>query len=126
MSVIPVLYAFAALRTVIGLAPIVAAGPLVGLLGFPPGEDTATARVFARLFGVRDVGLGAMIAWSADHPDAWLPMIGLNLCTDLGDLCSFAAGVRGRRDLRRPFGASAAVAGSAVIAWAALGICVSA
>lgn len=114
--------AFAVVRAVIGLAPLVAARPVSRALGFPKAEDTASARVFARLFGVRDIGLGAMIAWSIPRPELWIPLIVLNALTDAGDLGAFAAGMRGRPDLRRALGPCAAVAGAAVVAWTVLGL----
>ncbi len=114
--------AFAVIRIGIGLAPIVAAGPLVRALGFPPGEDTASARAFARLFGVRDIGLGALILWAIPHPEAWVALIALNGATDLGDCIAFLVGLRGRPDLRRPFGACAAVAASAVLGWCLMAV----
>lgn len=115
-----ILAAFAAVRAVIGLGPLVAAGPLTRALGFPPGEATASATVFARLFGVRDIGLGALIAWCIPRPETWLPLIALNALTDLGDLGAFVAGMRGRPDLRRPLGLCSIVAGGAVVAWGVL------
>src|SRR5262249_23083346 len=56
----PVIYAMAALRAAIGVAPFVAAGPVSRLLGFPAAQDTPTSRLMGRLFGVRDVALGAL------------------------------------------------------------------
>lgn len=117
-----ILVTFAVIRVLIGLGPIVAPGPLVGVFGFPQSEVTPSAIVFARLFGVRDIGLGAIIAWSVSRPEVWPAMMLLNGLTDTGDLLAFLAGMRGRPDLRRPMGMGAAVAGSAALAWLVLGL----
>jgi len=114
--------AFAMVRTVIGLAPLVAAGASARLLGFPASEDTATARVMGRLFGVRDIGLGVMIAWAVPRPELWIPLILLNVLTDFGDLSAFVVGLQGRPDLRRALGTCAVIAGLAVAAWIALAV----
>jgi hypothetical protein len=78
-------------RIVIGAAPLVAAGPASRLLGFPLAHDNATARLMARMFGVRDIGLGILALWGLGHPEA-LPFIFLfNALMDLGDLLSISA-----------------------------------
>jgi hypothetical protein len=115
-----ILVLFAVIRALLGVAPFVAAGPLIPLLGFPPNEATTTAIVFARLFGVRDVGLGAIIVWSTQHPDTLPAVLVLNAATDLGDLGAFLLGMRGRPDLHRPLGICASIAGSACLAWLVL------
>ncbi len=119
---VPLLLFLGAARALLGIAPLIAAGPTVRLLGFPPGEATASAIVFARLFGVRDIGLGAIIAWSVTRPEVWPALVLLNLLTDVGDLSAFLAGMRGRPDLRRALGLCAAVATLAVATWALVGI----
>jgi len=112
-----VLAIFAVIRIVIGLGPFVAAGLVTRWLGFPASESSTSAVVFARLFGVRDIGLGAVILWSIDRPELWGPVVVLNGLTDLGDLVAFLLGMRGRPDLWRPLGACAAIAGPACLAW---------
>ena len=37
--------------------------------GFRETHDNATARLMARFFGVRDVGLGVLVFWSLAHPE---------------------------------------------------------
>ena len=45
----------------------------------------------ARFFGVRDVGLGALVFWSLAHPET-LPFVLLfNALTDFGDLVAIVA-----------------------------------
>jgi hypothetical protein len=73
-------------RIAIGLAPFLAAGATSRLMGFPAAHDTPTARLMARLFGVRDIGLGVLAFYAVSHPEA-APFIFLfNACTDAGDL----------------------------------------
>lgn len=54
--------AFAIGRILLGLAPFVAVTPLLRVFGIPKEEDTTTARLFARLFGVRDIGSARWLA----------------------------------------------------------------
>lgn len=117
---VPVLLGFAGIRAAIGLAPLVAPGPAARLLGFPASEDTASARVFGGLFGVRDVGLGAVAAYAAFTPAVLLPVLCLQAATDLGDLSVFLLAAARRPDLRVPLLRCAAVAGPAVGCWGAL------
>lgn len=73
-------------RILIGLAPFVAAGPASRLLGFPSVHDNPTARLMARFFGVRDIGLGVLAFYALRHPEA-APFIFLfNALMDAGDL----------------------------------------
>jgi hypothetical protein len=86
-------------RIVIGAAPLLAAGPASRLLGFPRAHDNATARLMARMFGVRDIGLGVLALWGLRHPEA-LPFIFLfNAAMDLGDLMSISAPVIKRQGI---------------------------
>lgn len=117
---LPVLLGLGAIRVAIGLAPLLAPGPAARLLGFPTSEDTASARVFAGLFGVRDVGLGAIAAYAAVTPTVLLPVLCLQAATDLGDLSVFLAAAARRPDLRAPLLRCAGVAGPAAVGWGAL------
>jgi hypothetical protein len=79
-------FAFGVGRILIGLAPFVAAGPSSRLLGFPATHDNATARLMARFFGVRDIGLGVLAFYALRHPET-APFIFLfNALMDAGDL----------------------------------------
>jgi hypothetical protein len=73
-------------RIALGLAPFVAAGPASRLLGFPAKHDNPTARLMARFFGVRDIGLGILAFYALRHPEV-APFIFLfNAAMDAGDL----------------------------------------
>lgn len=91
-------WAFGGLRIAIGLGPIVTPWLVTKILAVPPSEDTKTALLWARLFGLRDAALGVLvIAASSDiallHKAAWF-----NAAIDLGDaaMCGIAL-ARGHR-----------------------------
>ena len=105
-----VLTAMALGRITLGLAPFVAAGPASRLLGFPASHDTPTARLMARFFGVRDIGLGVLVLWAIRHPEA-LPFVMLfNAAMDAGDLASILVPLVKRQGIDRAALASAAFA----------------
>ncbi len=112
-----ILTAMALGRIAIGLAPFVAARPSSRLLGFPSSHDNATARLMGRFFGVRDVGLGALVLWALRHPDALPFVILFNAFMDLGDLFSTAIPLVRRHGIDRGAAASALMAGSAGVLW---------
>jgi hypothetical protein len=86
-------------RIAIGLAPLVAAGPASRLLGFPAKHDNPTARLMARMFGVRDIGLGVLAFYAIAHPEV-APFIFLfNAFMDLGDLASIAVPIVKRQGI---------------------------
>jgi hypothetical protein len=104
-------------RVILGLAPFVAARQSSKLLGFPESHDNPTARLMARLFGVRDVGLGVLVFWALGHPDA-LPFILLfNALTDFGDLGAISIPLLRRQGIDRAAWSSLAFALPAGLAW---------
>jgi hypothetical protein len=78
-------------RIAIGLAPFIAAGPASRLLGFPQSHDNATARLMARMFGVRDIGLGVLAFYAIKHPEAAKFIFLFNAAMDAGDLLAILA-----------------------------------
>lgn len=104
-------------RILIGLAPFVAAAPASRALGFPAAHDNPTSRLMARFFGVRDIGLGALIFWTLRHPEALGFMILFNALTDFGDLFSTLIPLVRRQGIDRAALGSAAFAAPAGIAW---------
>lgn len=104
-------------RIALGLAPFVAAGPASRLLGFPAAHDNPTARAMARMFGVRDIGLGVLAFYAVLHPET-APFIFLfNAFMDLGDLATFAIPLVRREGIDRGALASAAFALTGGLGW---------
>jgi hypothetical protein len=111
---------FAAGRLAIGLAPFVAAGPAAAALGFPAAHDTPTARLMARLFGVRDAGLGvlALAAAAGTVPVGFAVLF--NLGHDLADAVAAAVPLVGRHGIDRGALTSLGFALVGASAWVAL------
>lgn len=77
--------ALAVLRLVIGLGPIVTPHMSAKLMGITSDQNNATARMMARLFGIRNAGLGllALVATTSSH---WLgPVCLFNALHDASD-----------------------------------------
>lgn len=107
-------------RVLLGLAPFVAAGTVSSLLGFPPAHDTPTARLMARWFGVRDVGLGVLVFWALTVPTT-LPFILLfQALTDFADAIAIAIPLVRRQGIDRAAWSSLAFALPAGLAWLAV------
>lgn len=104
-------------RLLIGVAPVVAAGLTSRLLGFPEAHDNPTARLMARLFGVRDIGLGAIVAMSLHDPAALRRALWLNLAMDLADASMIAIPLVRRQGIDRAAGLSLAFALGGATAW---------
>jgi hypothetical protein len=107
-------------RIILGVAPFVAAGPASRLLGFPPSQDSPTARLMGRFFGVRDIGLGVLTFWALRHPEALSFVLLFNAATDFCDLISTTIPLIGRHGIDRAALVSAGFAGSAMLAWLAM------
>lgn len=104
-------------RILLGLAPFVAARRASRLLGFPESHDSPTARLMARLFGVRDVGLGVLVFWALGHPEV-LPFVLLfNALTDFGDLVAISIPLVRRQGIDRAAWTSVGFALPAGISW---------
>jgi len=112
------LYALAAIRILIGLAPMVAIGPLSRLLGFPEAHNTPTSRLMARFFGVRDMGLG-VLAIAALHGQASVLFVCLfNLGHDLFDTVWILTPLVRRQGIDRAAWSSLAFALGGAACWA--------
>ncbi len=104
-------------RIGIGLAPFLAAGPLSRVLGFPAAQDSPTARLMARFFGVRDVGLGVLAFHALRHPETAVFIFLFNACMDAGDLVSTAIPLVGRQGIDRGAALSAVCALTGGLGW---------
>jgi hypothetical protein len=92
----------AAVRILIGLAPLVAPNRIALWLGFPREHLTPTMRLFARLFGIRDLGLGALILGALGDP-ALLPLaLWFNAAHDLLDAGAIAIPLLRQQVIKRP------------------------
>lgn len=117
------LIALALGRFVLGLAPIVAPAQASRLLGFPAEHDNPTARLMARLFGVRDIGLGAIVLANLGDPDALRRALWLNLAMDLGDALMITIPLARRQGIDRAaalslgFALGGGAAWSVALAW---------
>jgi hypothetical protein len=107
----------AGMRIVLGLAPFVAADTSARLLGFPADHINPTARLFARLFGVRDIGLGVLALYALEHPAAGPFLYLFNACMDGGDVVSVLIPVVRGQGLNRAAALSGCLAMSAGAAW---------
>ena len=113
-------WAFAAGRIILGLAPFLAAGPLIRLLGFPPAHDNPSARLMARLFGVRDIGLGVLVIGCAADPTLLRAAVLFNLLHDLGDLVAAAIPLIRRQGIDRGALLTGTFALGGALAWTGL------
>ncbi|RYE92284.1 MAG: DUF4267 domain-containing protein, partial [Myxococcales bacterium] len=80
-------------------------------------HDNPTARLMGRWFGVRDIGLGALVFWSLRHPETLDFILLFNALTDLGDLVAIAIPLARRQGIDRAALSSAAFALPAGLAW---------
>lgn len=107
-------------RIALGLAPFVAAGPASRLLGFPAKHDNPTARLMARFFGVRDIGLGVLAFYALRHPEV-APFIFLfNAAMDAGDLFAISLPIARRDGIDRGAALSALFAIGGGLGWLVL------
>jgi uncharacterized protein YjeT (DUF2065 family) len=104
-------------RILIGLAPFVAADLTSRAIGFPSTHDNPTARLMARFFGVRDVGLGVLVFYALRHPETLGFMVLFNAVMDFGDLFSVLIPLLRRQGIDRGALTSAAFALPAGVAW---------
>ncbi len=107
-------------RIVLGLTPFVAAERSAALLGFPRAHDTPTSRLMARLFGVRDVGLGVLVFYAQAHPAVLSFVCLFNALTDTGDLVAIAIPLVRRQGIDRAAWNSVALALPVIFAWLAV------
>jgi hypothetical protein len=110
----------AAIRAVFGVISLAAPGPASRLFGFPAEHDSATARVIARMFGVRELALAALVWGAPEENDRLRRVLTLNAAVDAGDAAVFAGAVAARSGVDRPAlsGLVPALAGCAI--WLAL------
>ena len=104
-------------RILLGAAPFVAARPVSRLMGFPADQDVPAARLMARLFGVRDIGLGVLVGYAIRHPEALTFVLFFNAAMDLGDIVSALIPVARRQGIDRGALTTGAFAFGGMSAW---------
>jgi hypothetical protein len=104
-------------RILLGVAPFIAAGLSSRLLGFPEKHDNPTARLMARFFGVRDIGLGVLVFYALSHPAALAFVMLFNALTDFGDLAAIAIPLLRRQGIDKAAWRSVGFALPAGVAW---------
>ena len=107
-------------RILLGLAPFVAAKPASRLLGFPDKHDNPTARLMARFFGVRDIGLGVLAFYAVKHPEAAPFLFLFNALMDAGDLFAITIPLVKRQGIDRGAALSALFAIAGGMGWLVL------
>jgi hypothetical protein len=107
-------------RIALGLAPFVAAGPASRLLGFPAHHDNPTARLMARFFGVRDIGLGVLAFYALRHPEVAPFLFLFNAAMDAGDLFAISLPIARRDGIDRGAALSALFAIGGGLGWLVL------
>jgi hypothetical protein len=117
MTTSAIIVAMGVARALLGGASILAPSPCARLLGFPPGSDTPTARIFARLFGVRNIGLGVLVAYGVAHRELLGFMLLFNAAIDIFDLGAIAVPIVRRQGINRAAWSMVAFALPAALAW---------
>jgi len=112
-----IIFAMGVGRMLLGIAPFVAARPSARLLGFPVDHDNPTTRLMARLFGVRDIGLGVLVFYGLQHLETLAFLIVFNALTDLADLIAIGIPLARRQGIDRGAWTSAAFALPAAAGW---------
>ena len=115
-----IIFAMGVGRILLGLAPFLAARPSARVMGFPADHDNPTTRLMARLFGVRDIGLGVLVFYGLQHPATLAFIIIFNALTDFGDLFAIAIPLARRQGIDRAAWTSAGFALPAGLAWLAV------
>ena len=97
-------------RAAVGAAALAAPGVTSTLMGFPAGEDTASARMIGRLFAIREMALGAYTATQVQSDPLRADVYLLNAAVDMSDAAVCALTLLGRRGVGRAAAGSLALA----------------
>lgn len=104
-------------RIAVGVASVLAPRTAAKLFGFPSDHDNGTARAMGRLFGVREIVLGAMVLKLQDDPRIAPDLYRLNACVDAGDAAAMATALIHRDGIDRGAVLTLFVALGAVAGW---------
>jgi len=105
--------AFALSRIAVGGAAFAAPKAAARLFAYPSEQDNPTARTMARLFGVRDIALGALVLRYAAEPEIARTLHRVNALVDVGDASAAAIALVRREGIDRAAIVLLAVASSA-------------
>ena len=109
--------ALASARLLIGLAALLAVDRVSAVFGFPHEHITPTMRLFARLFGIRDLGLGVLVfVMLGDLPLLRFALL-FNAGHDLLDACAISVPLIRKQGIDRPARAFLAFATAGVVLW---------
>jgi hypothetical protein len=103
-------------RIVIGALALIAPTATARIFGFPAAHDNGTARVMARLFGIRDVVLGGLSLQFADNPGVSRHLHRALVCVDASDAASALVAIARRDGIDRAALGTFVIAGSATAA----------
>ena len=107
-------------RMAIGLTPIVAPGLYASVLQLPSEQFNSSTLLQARLFGVRDIALGALVAF-ASRDRRWLRWSAIfNAVVDASDAAMCAAALLGHQGIDRSAYLTGAFALGGGVLWVAL------
>lgn len=110
-------YVASSLRILLGLAPFLFPKKCMSIFKFPQEHDNESARMMARLFGVRDIGLGLLTVAVLLFPQSMIYIFLFNIAIDSGDVFSFLFSMGKNNPCRKAAINGALVASFAVAAW---------
>lgn len=102
----------AGIRAAFGVATLVAPGPASRLFGFPKAHNNGSARFMARLFGVRELAMAALVVTALDDTERLGHACAISAAVDVGDAV-VAAGTWRRGEGLRMASALTMLAGTA-------------
>jgi hypothetical protein len=107
-------------RIAIGVAALVAPRLAARAFGFPTDHDNATARALGRLFGVRELVLGALVLHFENDPRVAGYIYRLQAGVDAGDATSLGVALVKREGIDRAALGTIVVALGAAAGWTGL------
>jgi hypothetical protein len=109
--------ALGSIKVAFGLAALLAPGLTRRLVRLPAAHDNPSARVMGRLFGWRELALGAMVLASRDQRDRLHALAGVNAAIDLGDAAGNAVPILEREGITAGAGGMLVTALIGAAAW---------
>jgi uncharacterized protein YjeT (DUF2065 family) len=109
--------ALGSIKVAFGLGAILAPGLTRKLVRLPAAHDNPSARVMGRLFGWRELALGAMVLAARDRPDDLHALAGINAAIDLGDAAGNAIPILKREGITAGAGGMLVTALIGAAAW---------